>query len=86
MLFRSEIAVAVLAELVAWKHARSRGVADTIAHLAEAVDPVCGMTVAVAGAEETTVHEGVRYYFCCAACRGRFENDPGRYLAEVSRQ
>ena len=38
-----EIAVAILAELVAWRHTRAGGEAV----LLEAIDPVCGMTVAV---------------------------------------
>ena len=73
---QEEIAVAVIAELVAWQHARPR--AETL--LAEAVDPVCGMTVAVEGAQETAVHEGMMYYFCNPGCRQRFEAEPTRYL------
>ena len=45
----------------------------------EAIDPVCGMTVSIAGARETAVHEAT-YYFCGAGCRKRFEADPARYL------
>jgi len=77
---QQEIAVAILAELVAWRHTRE----GAVARLLEAVDPVCSMTVAVAGARETMLHEGVMYYFCCAGCRRRFESDPSRYLAEVN--
>ena len=44
---QSEIAVAVLAELVAWRHRRSGSAAE----LLEAVDPVCGMTVAIAAGD-----------------------------------
>jgi xanthine dehydrogenase accessory factor len=76
---QEEIAVAILAELVAWR--RARPAAESL--LAEAVDPVCGMTVAVAGARETTVVDGVAYYFCCAGCRQRFEADPAAYLAHA---
>jgi len=72
---QTEIAVAILAELVAWRHLRPAG------RPAEAVDPVCGMTVARGGAAESAVHEGVTYAFCCPGCRGRFESDPSRYLA-----
>ena len=46
---------------------------------AEAVDPVCGMTVAVGPAAEQTVHEGVTVFFCSAHCRARFEAEPERY-------
>ena len=72
-----EIAVAILAELVAWRHTKPSSAAEFV----EAVDPVCGMTVSIAGARETAVHEGRTYYFCGAGCRARFEADPARYLA-----
>jgi Cu+-exporting ATPase len=45
-----------------------------------AVDPVCGMEVAVGAARETAAHDGTTYFFCCAGCRSRFEADPARYL------
>jgi xanthine dehydrogenase accessory factor len=64
-----EIAVAVLAELVAWRRRGSGPSAEPLV----AVDPICGMEVAVAGATESVVHEGRTYYFCCAGCRTRFE-------------
>ena len=44
---------------------------------AEAVDPVCGMTVAVAGAP-TAVRDGVTWYFCSVGCRDHFETTGGR--------
>lgn len=76
---QEEIAVAILAELVAWSHRRSGAERAGAGALAEAVDPVCGMTVAVAGADDTAVHRGVRYWFCSSGCRARFESDPTRY-------
>jgi xanthine dehydrogenase accessory factor len=78
---QEEIAVAVLAELVAWSHTRAveTGPGEEAA-LAEAADPVCGMTVAVAGAREVAVYEGRTYYFCCPGCRGRFERNPAQYV------
>jgi xanthine dehydrogenase accessory factor len=78
---QEEIAVAILAELVAWRHARPR--AEEL--LAEAVDPVCGMTVSVAATTETATHKGVTYYFCNPGCRRRFEADPARHLANAAR-
>ncbi|MGH3037627.1 MAG: XdhC family protein, partial [Gaiellaceae bacterium] len=72
---QEEIAVAILAELVAWRHTRpEEGVLPQ-----EAVDPVCGMTVAVDAAAERVVHEGVTVVFCSAHCRERFEAEPERY-------
>jgi xanthine dehydrogenase accessory factor len=73
---QEEIAVAILAELVAWRHTRPAPAAPPV----EAVDPVCGMTV-VAGSGEHAVHEGVTYWFCGAGCRRRFEEEPTRYLS-----
>jgi xanthine dehydrogenase accessory factor len=77
---QQEIAVAVLAELVAWRHTRSGATAAP----AVAVDPVCGMEVAVSEATETATHAGQAYSFCCSGCRTRFEADPARYLATGS--
>jgi xanthine dehydrogenase accessory factor len=71
---QEEIAVAILAELVAWRHTRPyEGVLPQ-----EAVDPVCGMTVAVDAAERV-VHEGTTVVFCSAHCKARFEAEPERY-------
>jgi len=74
---QEEIAVAVLAELVAWRHARTQEAPPP----AEAVDPVCGMTVSVERAAATAEHGGTTYYFCCAHCRASFLEAPARYLA-----
>jgi xanthine dehydrogenase accessory factor len=71
-----EIAVAILAELVAWRHLGTA--AET--PLAEAVDPVCGMTVALGDSTETAEHDGVVYAFCSAHCRHRFESEPASFV------
>jgi xanthine dehydrogenase accessory factor len=73
---QEEIAVAVLAELVTWRHSRTPQA--TLPE--EAVDPVCGMTVAVEGAAATAEHAGRTYYFCCPHCRSAFLEDPARYV------
>jgi xanthine dehydrogenase accessory factor len=72
---QEEIAVAILAELVAWRH--TRPLAESAP--TEAVDPVCGMTVSLASAV-VAVYDGVSYAFCCPGCRARFEAEPNRYL------
>jgi xanthine dehydrogenase accessory factor len=94
-----EIAVAILAELVQLRAAgkvtgqapvRSENRvaqpqrADS-SEPAEAVDPVCGMTVAVGRASRPLQREGVTYYFCSAGCRQAFESDPTAYLTRESR-
>jgi Cu+-exporting ATPase len=45
-----------------------------------AIDPVCGMKVKIAGAKNTTVHDGHTYYFCGARCLAKFNAEPLRYL------
>jgi hypothetical protein len=55
---QEEIAVAILAELVAWWHTRGPSPAELVAETA--VDPICGMTVVVADAEYVLEHEGRR--------------------------
>lgn len=49
---------------------------------AEAIDPVCDMTVTVKGARYHHEHEGKTYYFCCPACRKLFQNEPDKYLVK----
>jgi xanthine dehydrogenase accessory factor len=65
---QEEIAVAILAELVAWCHTRSKDVLQEYA-----TDPICGMSVAVAGASHTLEHDGTTYYFCGSGCLRKFE-------------
>jgi xanthine dehydrogenase accessory factor len=67
---QEEIAVAILAELVAWRHTRGP---SPVEFAETAVDPICGMTVAVAGAAHTLEHEGTTYYFCGPGCLRKFE-------------
>jgi Cu+-exporting ATPase len=46
---------------------------------AEAIDPVCGMTVD-ADSPHRVEFEGRVYRFCCAGCLGKFSTDPRAYL------
>jgi len=94
-----EIAVAILAELVqlrasgALSRSRSAGAAVAVAAEAgrrratapaEAIDPVCGMTVAMESGS-CVRHDGTDYYFCCAGCRQAFEQDPDAYIKKETR-
>ena len=71
-----EIALSILAEIVALR--RSDAVdeaipeADPAAASAVAIDPVCGMEVAVSPASIQLEVEGERHYFCREECRDRF--------------
>jgi xanthine dehydrogenase accessory factor len=83
---QEEIAVAILAELVAWSHTPGaiRGAIEA-SQLAEAVDPVCGMTVPVPGARIAAEHAGATYWFCSPGCRTRFVSQPDRYAATATK-
>lgn len=79
-----EIAAAVLADLVARRAEGQLAVDSAGASLdrsADAFDPVCGMSVLVAGARYHAVHDGTYYYFCAPGCRQRFEADPAAFVA-----
>ena len=69
---QEEIAVAILAELVAWRHLEPSGHGPLDAP-ATAIDPICGMVVAVEGAAHSLEHDGTTYYFCGPGCLRKFE-------------
>ena len=78
----SEIAVAILAELVQLRASGAipaSAATPSVASADEAVDPVCGMTVLTGPAGLRLEHDGITYYFCCVGCRRAFENDPAAY-------
>ena len=49
---------------------------------AEAVDPVCGMTVDPAAATAHASHDGQEYYFCSPGCRDTFTAGPAGFASE----
>jgi xanthine dehydrogenase accessory factor len=53
--------------------------------LAEALDPVCGMTVTPGAAGLPFTCDDSTYYFCCAGCRRTFEENPDAYVKAVLR-
>lgn len=58
-----------------------KGTTRKIAELKKlAIDPVCGMTVNEARAENESVYRGIKYYFCSAVCREEFDRDPDAYM------
>ncbi len=78
-----EIALSILAEIVAGQRAAKADGEDAekAAAVATAIDPICGMTVEIAGARHTAEHDGRTWYFCCGGCRERFLAEPERYAA-----
>jgi xanthine dehydrogenase accessory factor len=82
-----EIALSIMAQIVERRRAapkERRGISAPEPR--EAVDPICGMTVTMAGARHTVEAEGRTFYFCCAGCRTKFLSDPGRYAAAGARK
>jgi len=45
-----------------------------------ATDPVCGMEIERVNAAAAAERNGTVYYFCSAACKQRFLEEPERYL------
>jgi xanthine dehydrogenase accessory factor len=89
-----EVALSILAEIVQLRRAAAETKfgdtirnseprsAETIRH--SEIDPVCGMTVAVATARHRAEHGGRTFYFCNPRCREKFIADPQRYLAPAA--
>ena len=49
-----------------------------------AKDPVCGMDVQPEQAAGQSEFQGQTYYFCCDACKKRFDQDPKTYARPQS--
>lgn len=78
-----EIALSILAEIVEQRRAAAAGEeAKPAEPEATAIDPICGMTVVIAGARHVAEHAGRNWYFCCGGCRERFLADPERYISQ----
>jgi xanthine dehydrogenase accessory factor len=73
-----EIAVSILAELISVRRHRVTGPRADAAPPATAVDPVCGMEIAVTAQTLRLEHAGADVFFCCEGCRDAFASDPVR--------
>ena len=68
-----EIALSVMAQIVQQRRAQAKiQPLNASKDVKEAIDPICGMTVAVATARHKAEVGGKTYYFCCAGCRSKF--------------
>ena len=76
----AEIALSVLAELVAERRAGAGVEPVPAAAPVSVVDPVCRMTVAAVDASPHVDLDGVRTWFCGMGCRTAFLADPTRYV------
>jgi xanthine dehydrogenase accessory factor len=85
----AEIAVSILATIVAVR--RGERVASPVPAPAKApgstapplaVDPICGMTVAIVPGTPSVEVEGETFYFCCEGCASRFQAQHEHALTE----
>ena len=75
----SEVALSILAEIVASRPRPAVVAAPAAPVVATAVDPVCGMAVAVTATALRVEHAGRTWYFCGSGCRDAFADAPERY-------
>ena len=79
-----EVALSILAEIVAGQPRRARPGRPLVADVCSAVDPVCGMTVVTTGGSLHVTHpdpvQGGRVvWFCGPGCQKAFLADPDAY-------
>lgn len=81
-----EIALSIMAEIVQRRRTGaemnwpSTSAPEAEPAPATAIDPVCGMSVAIAGAKYTYEYQGRVYCFCCPGCKTTFRKEPERYV------
>jgi len=85
-----EIALGIMAEIVqrrrnsaelAWLPAPAAAAQpEATPAPATAIDPICGMSVTIAGAKHTFEYQGTTYYFCCPGCKTTFRKAPAQYI------
>ena len=82
---QEEISLSIMAEIVSLR-AKLRPTLreEPTAQPEETVDPVCGMTVEVAGARHAARYGGRAFYFCCPGCKRKFEAEPEKYVSPIS--
>ena len=91
-----EIAISILAELVAEQHSHpvlADAAAGTVAAATgarapiTATDPVCGMAVAISPASaQLTLADGDTVYFCGPGCRDRYASDHAEAVRDAGRE
>ena len=80
----AEIALSILASVIAVRRGERASAPDHVTVLAAAsapsstppkiaVDPICGMTVAVVAGTPSVQYDGETVYFCCEGCAAKFQ-------------
>jgi xanthine dehydrogenase accessory factor len=83
-----EIAVSVLAEIIQVRgNQEPLPPAKTVLPVVrqEAKDPICGMVVDIDAARYKSEFQGRHFYFCCAACKQTFDQQPGNFALMTTR-
>lgn len=82
-----EIALSIIAEIIQKRREPKQiNVDDLLEEVAqiepaaEAIDPVCGMSVDIASAKYISEYKGETFYFCAASCKSSFDQNPEQYL------
>ena len=70
-----EIAISILAEAIADRSAHPASRAPAASAAASAIDPVCGMEVAVSASSLSLEVDGERVFFCGAGCRDAYARE-----------
>jgi xanthine dehydrogenase accessory factor len=83
---QEEIALSIMAEIAMTRSAMAPAIETAPPEAVEtgtqeAIDPICEMTVTIAGARHTSDYGGQTWYFCCAGCKRKFDADPAQYAA-----
>jgi xanthine dehydrogenase accessory factor len=78
----TEIALSIYTEIIAARPRAPGRPPEPADAPVEAVDPVCGMSVAVTADALRHTHVGRVFYFCGPGCRQAFADDPHRYVAD----
>jgi xanthine dehydrogenase accessory factor len=85
---QEEISLSIMAEIVSLRAKLRPGLSKSATAepggQPEVSDPVCGMTVEVAGAKHVAEYGGRSYYFCSPACKREFEAEPEKYVSQIS--
>jgi xanthine dehydrogenase accessory factor len=77
-----EVALSIMSEIVSLRPRPSgRPVTDTTQSTEQAVDPVCGMPVAMVEASLHLDQNGARHWFCGSGCLRAFASNPEAYAA-----
>jgi len=82
---QEEIAVSILAEIIQLSGSQTMALKELASppEKTEAKDPICGMTVSVAGAKYTAEFEGRSFFFCCGGCKQAFDKRPEKYAPAI---